>query len=105
MAVKRKSTMVELVTELEKLIPRCTLVVGMIQEAKDGEYHDFKNQKYTCGKVAASTMLESIGHHPLANRIKNGEFDEIPDLEDKKQMREDAIEGGMTAAQCKAFGL
>lgn len=81
----RKSTMVELVEELQKL-PQTPEILEMIAEAKAGEYHDYKNQKYVCGKMESATRLEALGHHELAARIKDGEFDEEADEEDKKML-------------------
>lgn len=83
---KRKSTMVELVEELEKL-PKSEAIDFMISEAKAGEYHDYKNRKYVCGKLASSTMLRNLGHTDLAKRIESGEFDEEADEIDKQKMR------------------
>ena len=57
MGKEYKSTMVEMVQELEKIEPRYAVVQSMIAEAKDGEYHDYKNKKYDCGKVAVLNYL------------------------------------------------
>lgn len=84
----RKSTMVELVDELRKL-PKSQAIDHMIEEALAGEYHDFKNNKYACGKVESATRLDSLGYHELANRIKRGEFDEPPDDQDKEALKKD----------------
>lgn len=101
----RKSTMVELVEELRKL-PISAGVRNMIEEAKAGEYHDYKNKKYTCGKLASSTFLRKMGHVDLAKRIEAGEFDEEADADDKAELKRVAIEGGFTEQMCKAlFGL
>ncbi len=85
----RKSTMIELVQELERVTPRTPLIQRMITEAKAGEYHDFKNKNYVCGKVAVVSLLTEAGQHELANRVKRGEFDETADEQDKEQMRKD----------------
>lgn len=91
----RKSTMVEFVTELEKL-PKVPKVLEMIEEAKAGEYHDYKNKKYLCGKVEASRKLRRLNLREeskmnfalkLAKRIEDGEFDEPADDNDKAMMR------------------
>lgn len=79
-----KSTMVELVEELKKL-PQTPEIQFMIEEAKAGEYHDFKNKKHICGKLESHARLTELGHVELADRIANGEFDESPDEEDKKK--------------------
>jgi hypothetical protein len=85
---KYKSTMVELVQELEAIEPRTRQIAFIIDEAKRGEYHDYKNQKYVCGKVAVSGALRAIGLVELAKRVENGEFDEEPDEEDKNMLTE-----------------
>lgn len=81
-----KSTMVELVDELRKLL-RSPEIDRMIEEAKAGEYHDFKNNRYACGKVESSTRLTQLGYTDLAKRIQNGEFDEDPDEHDRAELR------------------
>lgn len=107
-----KSTMVELVDELEKLLktPQPQQIINglnfMIAEAKAGEYHDYKNDKYVCGKVASSGYLRKMGFIELAKRIENGEFDEEADEQDKAYLRKVAIEGGFSEEQCKKlFGV
>jgi len=88
--MSEKSTMVELVIELQKL-PKNPEVLQMIKEAKQGEFHDYKNKKYDCGKMASAQMLHHIGDkYPdckeEATRIRgliiNGEYDERPDQDD-----------------------
>lgn len=81
-----KSTMIELVEELQKL-PQTDEIKIMIEEAKTGEYHDYKNNKYTCGKMESSQRLRKLGHPELAERIEAGEFDETADEEDNKNLR------------------
>ena len=88
----RKSTMVELVEELEKL-PGSPEIALMIEEAKAGEYHDYKNQKYICGKLESSTRLRRLGYPDLARRVEDGEFDEEADEQDKQMMRDDLGDG------------
>ena len=82
----RKSTMVELVDELKKL-PQSSDIKLMIDEAKAGEYHDYKNRKYVCGKIVSSRKLRALGYIDLAKRIEAGEFDEEADDIDKQKMR------------------
>lgn len=108
----RKSTMVELVQELEKH-PGHFLITEMIREAKAGEYHDYKNQKYNCGKVEVSRklrhtakMLGSDDLLQLALRVERGEFDEEPDEEDKEEIRGMLKDSGLSREQMKkTFGL
>ena len=82
----KKDTRIHLVEELLKL-PQTTEIQFMIEEAKAGEYHDFKNNKYDCGKMESATRLDRLGFHDLANRIKQGEFDESPDDEDRAECK------------------
>ncbi len=58
----------------------------MIEEAKAGEYHDFKNNKYAYGKTDCSRRLRSLGYPELAKRIEQGEFDEQADQDDVDMM-------------------
>lgn len=100
----RKSTMVELVEELEKL-PKSTEIDYMIEEAKAGQYHDYKNTRYVCGKMESYMRLRSLGYVELADRIKSGEFDEEADADDIKMMRDDLGEGPEAEALKKVLGL
>ena len=87
--------MIDLVEELEKL-PESPAIDFMIEEAKAGEYHDYKNKKYICGKMESSQRLTRPGYIDLAKRIESGEFDEEADDLDKQMMRNDLgeTEGG-----------
>ncbi len=104
MSEPSKSTMVELVEELQKL-PRSADIDHMIEEARAGEYHDFKNQKYICGKLESSQRLRSLGYHELADRIESGEFDEEPDAEDDARISKDLGEGLLADAFRKILGI
>lgn len=84
----RKSTMVELVDELRNL-PQSEGVQLMIEEALAGEYHDYKNVRYVCGKMESSRKLRNLGHVDLAKRIEQGEFDEEADAEDDAMLRKE----------------
>lgn len=86
MTKERLDTRIHLVAELEKL-PKSDAIDEMIAEAKAGEYHDYKNQKYACGKTESYNRLKELGYDELANRISNGDFDEVADEEDKEMMR------------------
>jgi hypothetical protein len=84
-----KSTMTDLVQVLEK---RNTggQYDTIIAEAKAGEFHDFKNQKYACGKMAAVEMMQPFEElKDIRLDIMNGVYDEQMDEEDKARMRED----------------
>lgn len=86
MSTPRLSTMIHLVEELQKL-PSTPGIEFMIAEAKAGEYHDYKNKKYACGKVAVYALLKKEGLTELAARIVNGDFDEEADAEDIKYLK------------------
>jgi len=100
-----KSTMVELVEELQKL-PQTEEIKFMIEEAKAGEYHDYKNEKYACGKMESAGRLRKLGHPELAERIEDGEFDETADEDDDKNLKAMALAGGFSEEQTKKlFGF
>ena len=98
----KKSTMVELVAELKEIRSKETnknkiiYLNHMIRDAESGEYHDYKNNKYVCGKVALVAHLHTLELMTLANAVKNGEYDEPADESDKETLREHAIEFGLT---------
>lgn len=80
-----KSTMVELVTELEKLSPSDGKD-KMIKLAKEGGFHDFRSKSVCgkmyfleCGKWCKSHMIEADCKiiDRLEKDIKEGEYDEI----------------------------
>jgi hypothetical protein len=115
MNAKRKDTRTDLVEELKKL-KQHPEIVFMIQEAQAGEYHDYKNKKYICGKTEAVNKLYLISKFfqdpsflPLANRIADGEFDEEADEDDKKMMREAILKDSSSQQEAehmiKALGL
>lgn len=84
-----KSTMVELVQELEAL-NKDGKYDAIIADAKAGEYHDFKNKKYICGKmglVGELAAFPELSH--IAAAVKNGDYDEPADEDDKAMMREE----------------
>jgi len=92
-----KSTMIELVEELEKIksIVPCEEIDYMIKEALSGEYHDHKNRKYVCGKVGFVAVADAFSKRnpellphltPLSDDIKKGDYDESPDDIDNMQI-------------------
>lgn len=92
------STMIELVDELSSL-PETPEIAEIIREAKAGEFHDFKNNKYACGKVEVVGRLRAAAASPattysargvllhLAERVINGDYDEVADDDDIEMMR------------------
>jgi len=83
----RLDTRVDLVVELEKVKPRTTGIQSIIDEARAGEFHDYKNQKYDCGKTELVKRLQLNGLYSLSMRVANGDFDEDADEDDKAEMR------------------
>jgi len=101
----KKDTRIHLVEELRKL-PKSKEIDFMIEEALAGEYHDYKNEKYVCGKMESATRLDQLGYHELSSRIKNGEFDEEADEEDKASLRDMLGKNNMGGGGFKKmFGL
>lgn len=93
-----KSTMVELVAELEKIPPVHPLLNHIIEEAKAGEFHDYKNKKYPCGKIAVVHLLKEVINDctnydvcqqlaVIRTAVIDGEYDEQADEEDKAEMK------------------
>lgn len=65
----------------------------MIDEAKAGEYHDFKNLKYVCGKVELINKLDKFPElSDIREAVVNGEYDESPDEKDKVMIKQDLID-------------
>lgn len=90
-----KSTAIELVQELEKL-PQYKEIQFLIREARAFEFHDYKNKKYACGKVAVAGYLDAFAlKYPdiasdlkrLSGEVKDGEYDETADEEDVAALR------------------
>lgn len=100
--MERKDTRIHLVAELEKL-PQSALRDQVIAEAKAGEFHDYKNRKYACGKVAVTHLLTALNALELAERVRAGEFDETADEEDKEMMRKDILANTKSEAEAKAM--
>lgn len=96
--------MVELVEEMQKL-PQTPELLAIIEEAKAGEYHDYKNKKYDCGKVEVVKRLQLLGHFNLAQRVIEGEFDEDPDDLDKENMRRDIRQNTSSPEEAKRLFL
>jgi hypothetical protein len=102
---ERKDTRIHLVEEIESLLRSGAIVEThgireILAEARMGEYHDYKNDKYACGKVEVVSRLRKEGLLDLANRVIAGEFDEEADEDDKAMMRKDLPE-----AAWDIFGL
>lgn len=103
----RKDTRTDLVEELKKL-KQYPEIIYMISEAQAGEYHDYKNKKYVCGKTEAITRLDTIARFyndqtliELRNQIMNGDFDEVADEEDRASMRKDILENTSNANEAE----
>lgn len=94
--------MVELVDELRAL-PESPEIDFMIKEALAGEYHDYKNVKYVCGKMESSTRLRKLGYPELALRIEQGEFDEPADYQDTQRMAQGIDEVETDPERAKAL--
>lgn len=58
---------------------------GIIAKAECGEYHDFDTELAT-PKVHLVSDLKAIGLHSFAQMVINGEHDEEPTTEQKKEL-------------------
>lgn len=77
---------------VEELIKRNTnhQYDTIISEARAGEFHDYKNNKYTCGKVELVTQLSAFPElSDIREDVMKGVYDEKADEDDKQKMRED----------------
>ncbi len=87
---------------------RNAYVKEIIKQAQRGEFHDFKNQLYACGKTQLCHMLYEANEPALLairQAVINGEYDESPDAEDKAAMKKDWMEnGGTLESYEKMFG-
>ena len=104
----RKDTRFELVNELVKL-PQSELRDSIIAEAKAGEYHDYKNERYACGKVAVVGHLKKLNEpfaDEIAQRVISGEYDEEADADDKVMLTKILVDASFPkATREKLFGL
>ena len=99
----RKSTNKELIEELT-LINVNGRYDAMIAEAKDNQFHDYKNTKYVCGKIALVNTLASFPELKfIRDEVISGVYDERPDEEDKALMRRELIEDMGEEAAKKMF--
>lgn len=77
-----KSTKKELPEAIEFLIPekeRTLLINQIISEARDGEFHDYENDKYPAPKMALVDMLRATKDSRLdviIEDVKSGDYDE-----------------------------
>lgn len=102
-----KSTMKELVDELTKLQPRTPRIQQLINLACSGEFHDYKNKMFVCGKVAACQLFMEVASAPdtgmeaaarlieLKREVEDGEYDEEADAEDQAMLAEDLKSMGL----------
>lgn len=81
----------ELVAEIEKHLSGSDAeqrlkLIALIARAKDGDFHDWQS-KYAAPKVACVLDLENAGLHDLAKAVRNGDYDEEPDTDDHKAVK------------------
>lgn len=97
-----KSTVHDLPDEIEKLVPpneRTPLINQILFEARQGEFHNYRNEKYDCGKVQVVSMLRQTNDkrlQPIIDGIMNGDYDETANEDEVAAMKNDWIKGGGT---------
>lgn len=105
----RKTTIVDLPKDIKTAIPEYETnekLMLIIKEAEAGEFHDFKNKKYVCGKFQVHAMLFGLKDQRLngiIHDIIHGVYDESPDAEDKAEMKKDWLANGGTESTYKAM--
>lgn len=87
---QRKSTMIDLVQELESLNTG-NRYDQLIENARNGRYHDYKNPPdVICGKVELVKDLHAFPElQELSKAVKDGAYDEEADELDKAMLRKD----------------
>ena len=94
----KKSTITDLSKEIEALIPaneRTHLINKILLEARQGEFHDFKSEKYVCEKIELVNMLRETGDqrlNPLIWDVIHGVYDEPPTEKDSEKIRQMLID-------------
>lgn len=88
---QRKSTTIDLVAELAPYNGDGKLN-HIIDEARAGEFHDFKNDKYVCGKIELVNKLAPFPElEHIRKGVMNGDYDESPDESDRATMRAELV--------------
>lgn len=95
----RKSTIIDLPKDILAVIPdgeSIPEIKEILDEARAGEYHDFKNEKYICGKMAVVSKLTDKRLSAIKKDVMDGVYDEEPDAEDDAKMKAEWLEDGGT---------
>lgn len=107
----KKSTITDLPNDIRAAVShseRNAFVKEIIKQAERGEFHDFKNKVYVCGKIQLAHMLHETKEaalQPIRQAVINGDYDESPDAEDKAAMKKDWLaEGGTIESYEIMFG-
>lgn len=95
-------TRTDLVEELRKK-PQSDERDKLINMARRGEFHDYKNKRFAMPKVELLKRLRSAGYADLAARVMAGEYDERADAEDEAKMKRDWLDNGGTEASWQAM--
>lgn len=102
-----KSTITDLVKELESRNTPDGKYDDIISKAAAGEYHDYKNKKYAAPKmVLVEHLSEFTELDDIVKAVMNGDYDEKPDADDEEMMRKELKEMGLSDKIIKdKFGL
>ena len=107
----QKSTITDLPKDIQQAVPNFKdneLIMEIIRQAQAGEFHDYKNTTYVCGKTVAVQMLQETNEPaltPIRQAIIDGDYDEKPDDEDMAAMKKDWLaDGGTEESFKKLFG-
>lgn len=75
----------------------------LINMARRGEFHDYKNRRFAAPKVELLKRLRAAGYDDLAQRVIDGAYDEVADAEDDAKMKREWLAGGGTEASWRAM--
>lgn len=107
----KKNTIINLSQDIKQAIPEWNSIKGLVdilEEARKGEFHCFKAEKYDFPKMALVTLLTEIGDKRLNKIIADlhlGLYDESADEQDKIKLKADWIDSeGSPEDFYKIFG-
>jgi hypothetical protein len=81
------NTKVDLVNDL-RAYPASEARDRLIARAESGVYHDFDSDE-VAPKITAVIDLSEAGFAALADKVRNGEYDEPPNAEQLAELREE----------------
>lgn len=104
----KKTTIKDLPLEVENLIPekeRTFLITNLIDNCREGIFHDFKSPE-TAPKMELLKDLAEIDDvrlKPIIDGVYAGDYDESPDEDDTEELKQSWLKGGGDEASWEAI--